>query len=417
MSGPQAFELRLHGERVGALEVENDGARWVWWFDPAWLDVSPRPTLSLRLRELRLTGRRTDNRPPPFVTNLLPERGSALRGRLARVHGLSERDDAALLTLLGGDMSGALQVIPGPGAPRPRAERLAASAAPLARYRASLGGMQLKFSANRSTRINLAADGETGKYILKIPLPSQRDLPSLEAATLTWAEAVGFEAPERDVVPSSEIEGLPPELIEGIDVCLLVRRFDRPSGDERLHMEEICSAMGYHPEEKYPADAAPTQRPLTHTLAGVGGTIRRYAGVEAAHAFVERVVFDALAGNGDAHLKNWAFVFPDRVNARLAPVYDVLPTFLVVPGDDSLALPISGHDPVGVKAFEGVTPGVIRSLAKKLQLDPDESEARSRALVARAVSSFDAAIAPWALRTEREQTWRTHLGRVAAKWA
>ena len=38
--------------------------------------------------------------------------------------------------------------------------------------------------------------------------------------------------------------------------------------------------------------------------------------------FVNRFVVFILMGNTDAHLKNWAMVYPDGVNPVLAPLYD-----------------------------------------------------------------------------------------------
>jgi serine/threonine-protein kinase HipA len=41
---------------------------------------------------------------------------------------------------------------------------------------------------------------------------------------------------------------------------------------------------------------------------------------------MRRLAFMVLSGNADAHLKNWALLYPDGVNPRLAPVYDVVST-------------------------------------------------------------------------------------------
>jgi len=41
---------------------------------------------------------------------------------------------------------------------------------------------------------------------------------------------------------------------------------------------------------------------------------------------VRRIAFQVLIGNGDAHLKNWSFVYPDGTSARLSPPYDLVAT-------------------------------------------------------------------------------------------
>ena len=57
---------------------------------------------------------------------------------------------------------------------------------------------------------------------------------------------------------------------------------------------------------------------------------------------IRRFVFTIGIGNGDAHLKNWALVYPDGRTARLAPAYDYVSTICYDAGDD-LALPLSGE--------------------------------------------------------------------------
>ena len=48
--------------------------------------------------------------------------------------------------------------------------------------------------------------------------------------------------------------------------------------------------------------------------------------------------------NGDAHLKNWSLIYPDRRRARLSPAYDLVCTavHLPDPGNPLLVLPFLG---------------------------------------------------------------------------
>jgi serine/threonine-protein kinase HipA len=305
-----------------------------------------------------------------------------------------EADDAALLAILGADMSGALQALPTDDNPPAPPLRASAERAPLAGYRASLGGMQLKFSANFKDHVTLPAHGETGQWILKLPPRDQPTLPALEATAMEWARAVGFQVPEVRVVASALIEGLPDDILSQVATALLVRRFDRPDDRLRVHMEEVNSALGFHPVEKYPGEGSPddSRRPTTHTATSIGRVFRRFALAQAAATFVQRWVFDALVGNGDAHLKNWAFVFPDGRRGAIAPVYDVVPT--VLRGDATSA---------------------IRELAKKLSLDPDVVEADARSLVDRAMATFAEAAEPFSLGDEARR-WRQHQEDVARAW-
>jgi HipA-like protein len=158
----QAFRLLLHGEEAGFAVARTDGS-WRWWLNEDWLDKPEPPVLSLHLQNRSLRGTRSESRTPWFLSNLLPEPESALRRRLARTHGVPEADDAALLAILGADMSGALRALPTDDKPPAPPFRASVERAPLAGYRASLGGMQLKFSANFKDHVTLPAHGETGQ--------------------------------------------------------------------------------------------------------------------------------------------------------------------------------------------------------------------------------------------------------------
>jgi serine/threonine-protein kinase HipA len=54
--------------------------------------------------------------------------------------------------------------------------------------------------------------------------------------------------------------------------------------------------------------------------------------------FVRRLVFSALIGNGDMHLKNWSLIYPDRRTPALSPAYDLLSTIPYIEGEDTAAL-------------------------------------------------------------------------------
>ena len=53
--------------------------------------------------------------------------------------------------------------------------------------------------------------------------------------------------------------------------------------------------------------------------------------------FIRRLVFNALIGNADMHLKNWSLMYPDQKNAVLAPGYDFVSTIAYIP-DTNMAL-------------------------------------------------------------------------------
>ncbi|MEZ4471145.1 MAG: type II toxin-antitoxin system HipA family toxin, partial [bacterium] len=317
---------------------------------------------------------------PPWLTNLLPEQGSPFRRRAARAAGLAEDDAFGLLAAVGGDMLGAITAVPTEaGAIVPVVSEGASASGPL-RLRHSLPGMQLKFSVDRTDRLVLPADGRGGKWILKVPSRAHSSLARAELAAMLWARAVGFTVPDVEVVDPATVEGLAADAREGVPEALIVRRFDRQDDGSPVHMEEVAAALGVHPEDKYCDDLSGPH----HSLVTIGRLLHALAPQDGG-VFFRRVIFDVLVGNGDAHLKNWALLYPDGHKPRLAPAYDIVPTILY--GDHDLALGFAGG-----KSFHAVDRGRIRQYAAKIKADPDGLEATARELVEAALDTFSASM-------------------------
>ncbi len=51
--------------------------------------------------------------------------------------------------------------------------------------------------------------------------------------------------------------------------------------------------------------------------------------------FVRRLVFNALIGNSDMHVKNWSLIYPDQLRPRLSPAYDFVATTAYTPDETS----------------------------------------------------------------------------------
>ena len=62
-----------------------------------------------------------------------------------------------------------------------------------------------------------------------------------------------------------------------------------------------------------------------------------------AQLFFERVVFNFIIGNGDAHLKNYSIAYKDKETIRLTPAYDIVCSKLVIPDEEDSALSINGR--------------------------------------------------------------------------
>lgn len=332
------LDIRLHGRSIGTLtRLRRD--RIVFGFDPHYADDPERATLSLSFRD-PFGGLVTDFAPTttwvhPFFSNLLPE--GSLREYLARAAGIDPRAEFELLKALGEDLPGAVTTIPIDMGWVVRQRTTAGSTPdsfvgprlrPPAPLRFSVPGVQPKLSAAMAAgKLTIPVHGVGGSWIVKLPSAAFPGLPEQEHAMMRLAGLAGIEVPETRLVPVDEIEGLPRGLLSGAGQALAVRRFDRQDDGTRVHIEDFAQILGAHPEQKY----------LRAGYREIAEVLGREIGDDAVTEFVRRLVFCAMIGNGDAHLKNWSVIYPDRRNPQLAPAYDLVSTVAYV-DDDRMAL-------------------------------------------------------------------------------
>ena len=196
--------------------------------------------------------------------------------------------------------------------------------------------MTLKFSmSRRGDRLVVPARGRDGDWILKTPDRSYPDLPANELAVMRLAGSLGIDVPEARLWSRDDIDDLGPGAWTSEETrAYAVRRFDRSPGG-RIHIEDFAQVLGRFGvgEGKY--------RSNVETVAGLAHRGRDRASLREA---VRRTVFNLLVGNGDAHLKNWSLIYPDRRRARLSPAYDLVCTAVHLPdtGNPALGLPFLG---------------------------------------------------------------------------
>ncbi|MDG2520636.1 type II toxin-antitoxin system HipA family toxin [Caulobacter segnis] len=331
----QVLEVLLHDRKIGTL-TDLGGDRSIFAFDEDYARDPLRPTLSLSFKDER-GGLLVDHAPtqtklPPFFSNLLPE--GALRTFLARGAGVKPMREFRLLWALGADLPGAV-VVRAPDGSRPEAGRLqeqaAGAAGPSDALRFSLAGVQLKFSAlaDNERGLTIPASGQGGDWIVKLPSPGFAGVAENEYAMMRLAAASGIEVPATRLVRMEEIGNLPAGLIDKAELAYAVERFDR-SARGRVHIEDFAQILSVYPEDKY-------DRATYRFIAKVLWLETGEAGVT---EFVRRLVFSALIGNADMHLKNWSLIYRDGLNAALSPAYDLVSTMVYIP-DDGAALKVA----------------------------------------------------------------------------
>jgi serine/threonine-protein kinase HipA len=396
----QAFVVLLHNEPVAHLRVREDGSSTLSFLD-SYVQAAPRPVLSQKFEDLNLSKIRRSKSLPSFFQHLLPE--GALRNYILRVEHLAD-SDVELLRRLGCDLPGAVALVPEDAADDDVSGQIvdeppAPPAAPIERLRFSLAGVQLKFSAERKGRVTFPARGRSGRWIVKLPDRMHARLPELEHSMMRWAAATGFEVPETDVISVSDLEDMPPHLEWSEGNAYVCRRFDRNEDGLPIHIEDFAQVFG---------------APLTHEAKyykygylAIARALYAIAGRDEMLVFLRRLVFDILCGNGDSHVKNWSLIYRDRVQARLAPAYDIVPTILFPLYDQALAL-----DFVGVTSFAEITRDRFRQLARKLNMPATDLLAIVDETIERAKDAFGTSARDWALTAEERARLEAHWRQV-----
>jgi len=307
-------------------------------FDADYIADPDRPTLTLALRgateaatqailgaarDVRLS--RSDGHWPGYFQNLLPEGHN--RERLALERRCSPDDEFELLAAAGHDLMGAIEVEPVPmreGIPDTVRHWHTALGLDVlepgfvespVEDAAALPGVVTKFSAVQDgRRYAVKRHGLAGDFILKLPSARHPDLVANEAAGYALCASLGLTCAEAQVIARVDAD-LPEQL--PFDEILAVRRFDRAANGQRVHIEEFAQVLQYEPKRKY---GLGLMRDYPDMLRVLDRLSSRPA--QDVQEFVRRFVAFVLMGNVDAHLKNWALIYPDGRAPQLAPLYD-----------------------------------------------------------------------------------------------
>lgn len=359
------LDIFLHHRRVGVLTLLPDG-RIVFSFDESYAADPDRPVLSQSYYspdgELLAPTKTYSGKAPPFFSNLLPE--GQLREYLAARGEIKPTHEFHLLSLLGEDLPGAVIAKPTEGFALPlKKEEGGLSEKNEAKQplRFSLAGVQLKFSAlmARDGGLTIPAGGVGGNWIVKLPSPAYDKIPENEYAMMHMAGEIGIAVPETKLVPLTGIAGLPDfGKLRGTQ-ALAVKRFDRTEDGKRIHIEDFAQVYSIFPEKKYEGVS----------FTNIAGMVWTLTGEEGLREFVRRLSYTILTGNGDMHLKNWSFMYPDSRTPALSPAYDMVSTVPYIP-NDRLALTFVDTKDMkrcNVRLFEKLAEKA--GLPKKLVLD------------------------------------------------
>jgi serine/threonine-protein kinase HipA len=262
----------------------------------------------------------------------------------------------------------------------------------------SLAGVQLKFSALHTDRgMTVPVSGQGGDWILKMPDLRFPNVPANEYATMRWAAASGIQTPEFELMPLSQVSGLPSHGIPRNEAhAFAIRRFDRPTSGQRTHMEDFAQVLDLFPKQKYAKFNYETIARVTLALTGENGLAD----------LIRRLVFMLASGNGDAHHKNWSLLYPDGIHPVLSPAYDQVATVLYLP-DESLALNLGRS-----KRWEEMRLEVFRRLAQKIGFDEKRVLDWTQHAVAEIRQAWLTHAAEWGYSADDIARMNQHMARV-----
>jgi serine/threonine-protein kinase HipA len=335
------LKLSLHDRLVGYLIGYGDGRNVVTFTDEFRLDPR-RPTLSLITHPsfpnsyaVMAQPWARKNKLHPVLSNLLPE--GALRELLAKHLKVHIDSEFEILAALGGDLPGALvatalapEEIPGEILGDHGYARPVEIGGRDSEEKFSLAGIQMKFSMKQKDgRYNIQKSGELGDWIIKTPSTTHKYVPLNEYTTMSLAATIGVNTPEIDLVKVDRLDNLPSINLPDEQYAFAIKRFDRDDG-ERVHMEDFAQIFVKYPHEKY--------RSVNYEQ--VGKVVYEYSsdGLADIQQFARRLLANILLANGDAHLKNWSLLYPNKVAPVLSPAYDIVTTSVYIEGEEKFAL-------------------------------------------------------------------------------
>lgn len=384
-----ALSVYLKGVRIGRLEETSDGLLFAYLAEYLASNDAEPLSYVLPLRASNFVGPEVES----YFSNLLPD--DYVRTRIGELLQIPRENTFALLAAIGGDCAGAIAFYPEGMTPSSEKEayreledaeavRILADLEkrPLnvgdEGFRISGAGAQDKLVACvRDGHVRLPLFGTPSTHIIK---PDIRNYPGSvlnECFSMKLAAACGHETASCGI----------------LTLCgnryYQTTRYDRVQVDghtHRLHQEDFCQLLKIDPRHKYEAIGGP----------GIEDSFALLRALELSAAetiaFLERIVFNFLVGNGDAHGKNFSVIYEGR-KCRLAPMYDIMSTAVYPEVGKRMAMKVDGE-----YAFKWMTSGKFVRMAEGIGV----SEKVMMTLLRRQVAKISKAAPKLAKRFQRE---------------
>lgn len=332
----------MNGRLVGIWTVREHGPPKFQYVDD-WIKSDAGRVLSLSLPFQAGNSPHEGAVVENYFENLLPE-NKEIRERLQHKFGVGSARAFDLLTEIGRDCVGAVQILPESSEPE--------------------GWNQIQSEALLDEQVEKAL-----KNVVSTKLPGQADedfrisiAGAQEKTALLWRDG-GWHKP-LGATPTTHILKLPLGLVGhmradlgasvenewlcskimgayGLEVAhcdykvfgetkaLIVERFDRKESDQgeyflRIPQEDMCQAMGVAPASKYEAEGGPGMRQIMELLRGSS-----HHEHDRRAFFKAQILFWMLAAT-DGHAKNFSIFHQRKGLYRMTPLYDVLSAWPII---------------------------------------------------------------------------------------
>ncbi|OHD27794.1 MAG: toxin HipA [Spirochaetes bacterium GWB1_59_5] len=339
----RAHGVWLNGIRVGTWSIASAGIH-EFRYEDSWLTHPlARPiSLALPLVEAGYTYR--GDVVSAYFDNLLPD-SSEIRQRIKSRYVAASLSSFDLLSEIGRDCVGAIQLLPEDDGPSPTSS---IEGRPIDEHEIAtiLKGLTAMGTGGRSTdeefRISLAGAQEKtallwhegrwlvphgstpSTHIIKLPLGriGGLGLDMTGSVENEWlcakiAAAVGLEVANCEIAHFEDV------------TALVVERFDRRFVENgtrivRFPQEDFCQITGTPSSGKYESDGGPGIEAIMHILLG-----SQDAAKDREHFFTTQILFWLLAAP-DGHAKNYSVFIERGGRFRLTPLYDIMSAYPVL---------------------------------------------------------------------------------------
>lgn len=332
----QDLYVFMNGISVGTLARKPTG-ELIFTYDHEWLNrKGNRPiSLSMPLTEAPYKGNVVNY----YFDNLLPD-SELIRERIQARFNAPSKKCFDLLSFIGGDCVGALQLLTQPTATNIKKIEATpiddqAIASLLKHYQTAPLGMDKKFSfrisiagAQEKTALlwhqnkwHLPQGVTPTSHIIKLPIGN------IKHSHIDLSESVENEWLCLQILSAFNMPVNQARIMRFEDIkTLVVERFDRRWEDNRswlarLPQEDLCQALSKPPGLKYESDGGPGIKDIMDILLG-----SQEAGNDR-EKFMKSVFLFWVLGAIDGHAKNFSLQIGPQGRYQLSPLYDVISAY------------------------------------------------------------------------------------------